>query len=226
MNCNQYILGISVCEIFKFYILQNIQSNNFSRSFIRHLIFMTSTRKVGRKSLKFAVCLQILLILSDRSIIHFCRRGNWIGLNFSFMTLNVLLLRFPVTSKAYRIEHSFRKAIIFYIDNLNRRYFQWIFQNFQEAISLRILPTERPLLYIFSSLKFVTHVSCVNILYILFKNITVIKYKNWKWLKKNDKLKTDNCQQLHDVSPNDVRKMQSKQLKNVCEGIQSKKWTC
>ena len=43
-------------------------------------------------------------------------------------------------------------------------------------------------------------------------------------VQKTDKLKTDNCQQLHDVPPNDIWKMQSKPLKNVCEGIQSKKW--
>ena len=74
-------------------------------------------------------------------------------------------------------------------------------------MSLRILPTELPLLYIFSSLKFVKHVSSVNILCILFKNVIVIKFKNWKWFKKTDKLKTDNSQQLHDVSPKDVWKM-------------------
>ena len=44
-----------------------------------------------------------LLILNDRSIVHFCTWGRRAGLNWSFITLNILFLKFLVTRKASRI---------------------------------------------------------------------------------------------------------------------------
>ena len=44
-------------------------------------------RWVGREVLNFATCLQILLILNNRSIIHFCR---WGALNWSFLGITLI----------------------------------------------------------------------------------------------------------------------------------------
>ena len=189
MNCNQDIRGISVSGMFKFYILYNIQSNNFCRCFLRDHTFKEpfahvlqnrcsyKFHKFHRKTpvleslfnkvaapqacnfikkrllhrcfpvkfvkflgtpcftehlrwlllhlwrprwegvLKFAAYIQTPLILNDRYIVHFCRRG---ALNWSFMTLKI---------SNYTVKHSFRKAIalIFYGNNLHHRYLLWIF---------------------------------------------------------------------------------------------------
>ena len=47
---------------------------------VRDHLFITSTRKVGKgRILKFVTCLRILLILNNRSIVHFCEWGGLVG---------------------------------------------------------------------------------------------------------------------------------------------------
>ena len=47
---------------------------------MRDQTFTTSTRREGEEVLKFVTCLQILLFLSNRSIVHFCEWGDgWVG---------------------------------------------------------------------------------------------------------------------------------------------------
>ena len=120
---------------------------------------MTSTRKVGRGVLKFGTCLQILLILNNRSIVQFYRRGaqNWL----EFMALNVLLLKFQF-GKAFKIESSFRKALIFFLYKQSPpQAFPVIISKLSRSYIFK--KTSELLLNIFCSLKFVKHVSCVNI---------------------------------------------------------------
>ena len=78
---------ISFCETNKKNVLQKVIKDlpyevsdpfpQFFKNFfpVRDQTFMTSTRRRGGEVLKFVTCLQILLFLNNRSIVHFWRRG-------------------------------------------------------------------------------------------------------------------------------------------------------
>ena len=58
---------------------------------VRDHLFITSTRKVGKcRILKFVTCLRILLILNNRSIVHFCEWGGWLGVRKLINSVEVI----------------------------------------------------------------------------------------------------------------------------------------
>ena len=94
--------------------------------------------------LKFDMCLQILLISNDRSIVHFCRRGATELIIYEEYAVFKISKEFDTVLQ--KLKHLFLCG-----NNLHHRYFLWIFQNFQEAIlkntAERLLPY---IFYIFS----------------------------------------------------------------------------
>ena len=59
---------------------------------VRDHLFITSTRKVGKgRILKFVTSLRILLILNNRSIVHFCEwGGGWLGVRKLINSVEVI----------------------------------------------------------------------------------------------------------------------------------------